>query len=106
MNQNIAILQYANKRRPLTDKGWDEVDALVRDGLPEFQTFMGECKQAVGLTDYRTCLLLRLKLRVKDIAKMLGVSQPYVSKVSKSILLQLWGETGSSKELAKKLENT
>lgn len=103
MNVGISILEYVNKRRPLTDEEWAAVDAMVGDGLPEFHAFMTVCKATVGLTGYRVCLLLRLSVRVKDIATLLGVSLAYVSKVSTKVLLRLWGEKGSSKELGQKL---
>ena len=103
MNVNIAILPYVNRRRPLTDEEWEEVEALVNGALPDFNMFMSTCRPTIGLTGYRVCLLLRLQFRVKDIATMMGVSLPYVSKISKIILLRLWGEKGSSKELAQKL---
>jgi len=103
MNLNIAILEFVNKHRALTDEEWAAVDALVRDGLPEFHTFMAVCKTAIGLAGYRVCLLLRLSLRVKEVAMMLGTSSAYVSKVSTTVLRRLWDEEGSSMELGKKL---
>ena len=106
MNLNIAILEFVNKHRALTDEEWAAVDALVRNGLPEFHRFMTVCKTAIGLAGYRVCLLLRLSLRVKEIATMLGTSSPYVSKVSRTVLCRLWDEEGSSKELGKKLQDS
>ncbi len=103
MNANIAILQFIALRRRLTDEEWEAVDRIVGDSLPAFHEFMAVCKEAVGIAGYRVCLLLRLSVRGKDIAQMLGVRPPYVSKLSAKVLLRLWGETGSGKMLRSRL---
>jgi predicted transcriptional regulator len=57
----------------------------------------------VDSTEHQICLLLRLHFKAGEIANMLGVTPPYISKTSTEILENLYGKKGSSKELYKEL---
>jgi hypothetical protein len=48
-------------------------------------------------------LLLRLHFKAGEIANMLGVSPPYISKICTTVFAVLFNKKGSSRELAKEL---
>ena len=98
--QQIEELAY--KGLKLSEGDWDTVCNLASEYYPGFYDFLLSRLQ-IDSIDYHICLLLRLHFKTGEIANMLGVTPPYISKTSTDILGCLFGKKGSSKELSKEL---
>ena len=96
------INEKAYKGQKLTNDDWDTICNLICEYLPSSYDFIiSHCN--INSSEYRICILLRLHFKVGEIANMLGVSSPYISKVSTDILDKTFGKKGSSKDLYKVL---
>lgn len=98
--QRIKDIAYKGKK--LTSEDWETIHNLVNEYLPGFFDFVIS-QTKIDSTEYRICLLLRLHFKAGEIAHMLGVTAPYISKASTEIMADLYGVKGSSKELYKEL---
>lgn len=87
----------------LTNDEWETITQFVSKNLPEFDSFLSSKSDLLGLTKERICILLRLYVGVKNTGTMLGVSGPYISKVSGIIASDFFFIEGGGKELARKL---
>ena len=96
------IQAFAYKGLKLSMKEWNFIRNLISEYFPGFYDFLLSHLQ-IDSTEYRICLLLRLHFKAGEIANMLGVTPPYISKISTEILENLFGKKGSSKELSKEL---
>ncbi|WP_091962619.1 hypothetical protein [Prevotella sp. tc2-28] len=98
--QKIKDLAY--KGRELQQHDWDIIYQLINEYLPGYHDFLTS-KLKINTADYQVCLLLRLHFKAGEIANMLGVSPPYISKICTTIFAVLFNKKGSSRELAKEL---
>ena len=98
----LVIKEMAYKGQKLSNDDWDTIRNLICEYLPASYDFVIS-QFNINSSDYRICILLRLHFKVGEIANMLGVSSPYISKVSTDILEKTFGKKGSSKELYKEL---
>ena len=98
--QQIKELAYMGKK--LSESDWVNVCNLANEYYPAFYDYLLS-QMKVDSTEYQICLLLRLHFKAGEIANMLGVTPPYISKTSTAILENLYGKKGSSKELYKEL---
>lgn len=96
------IKDMAYKGQKLSKNDWDTICNLMCEYLPSSYDFIVSHFN-INSSEYRICILLRLHFKVGEIANMLGVSSPYISKVSKDILEKTFGISGSSKDLYKEL---
>lgn len=96
------INEMAYKGQKLTNDDWDTICNLICEYFPSSYDFI-VYHFNINSSEYRICILLRLHFKVSEIANMLGVSSPYISKVSKDILEKTFGKRGSSKDLYKEL---
>ena len=96
------INQMAYKGQKLTNDDWDTICNLICEYFPSSYDFIVSHFN-INSSEYRICILLRLHFKVGEIANMLGVSSPYISKVSTDILGKTFGKKGSSKDLYKEL---
>lgn len=96
------IEEFAYKGLKLSENNWDNIHNLICEYFPGFYDFLLSHLK-IDSTEYRICLLLRLHFKTGEIANMLGVTPPYISKTSTEILGNLFGKKGSSKELSKEL---
>ena len=96
------IKELANKGQKLSESDWDIVCNLASEYYPGFYDYLMS-HMKVDSTEYQICLLLRLHFKAGEIANMLGVTPPYISKTSTDILENLYGKKGSSKELSREL---
>ena len=92
----------AYKGKELKEHDWDMIRQLINEYFPGYHEFL-TAKLKMNTTDYHVCLLLRLHFKAGEIANMLSVSPPYISKISTSVLAILFNKKGSSRELAKEL---
>jgi len=105
LNSSSTYLRFkemARRGEKLSDSEWDSLYNVVNEYFSGFQDFM-MTHFKIGSTEYRICVLLRLHFKPGEIANMLGVTPPYISKLSTAILDEFWKEKGSSKELYKEL---
>ena len=98
--QHIKGLAYKGEK--LSECDWDIVCNIASEYYPGFYDFLLS-QTKVDSKEYQICLLLRLHFKAGEIANMLGVTPPYISKTSTDILETLYGKKGSSKELSKEL---
>ena len=96
------INEMAYKGQKLTNDDWDTICNLICEYFPSSYDFIVSHFN-INSSEYRICILLRLHFKVGEIANMLGVSSPYISKVSTDILGKTFGKKGSSKDLYKEL---
>ena len=96
------IEESAYKGQKLSERDWDTVCNLAAEYYPGCYDYLLSHLQ-IDSIEYRICLLLRLHFKTGEIANMLGVTPPYISKTSTGILRSLFGKKGSSKELSKEL---
>ena len=96
------IKDMAYKGKELKEHDWDMIRQLINEYFPGYHEFL-TAKLKMNTTDYHVCLLLRLHFKAGEIANMLSVSPPYISKISTSVLAILFNKKGSSRELAKEL---
>jgi hypothetical protein len=96
------IEEFAYKGQKLSESDWDTVCNLITEYYPGCYDFLLSRLQ-VDSIEYRICLLIRLHFKTGEIANMLGVTPPYISKTCTDILKNLYGKKGSSKELSKEL---
>jgi len=98
--QKIKDLAY--KGGELQQHDWDIIYQLINEYLPGYHEFLTS-NLKVNTADYQVCLLLRLHFKAGEIANMLGVSPPYISKICTTVFAVLFNKKGSSRELAKEL---
>ena len=98
--QQIEELAY--KGQKLSDSDWDNIHNLASEYIPGFYDFL-LAHLKIDTIEYQICLLLRLHFKAGEIANMLGVTPPYISKTSTEMMANLYGKKGSSKELSKEL---
>lgn len=98
----LQIQEMAYKGQKLSSGHWDSICNITSEYFPAFYDFVLSQFQ-IDSTEYRICLLLRLHFKGGEIAHMLGVTAPYISKTSTEILANLNGKRGSSKDLYKEL---
>ena len=96
------IKNLAYKGQKLSENDWENVYNLASEYYPGFYDYLLSHLH-INSTEYHICLLLRLHFKAGEIANMLGVSPPYISKTSTDILMNLFGKKGSSKDLFKAL---
>ena len=89
----------------LTSKEWQAIEKLVKNALPGFYSLITSRQFSIRQEGRRLCFLLRLHVGLKEAGVLLGVSQPRISKLSRKILMHVFEENGSGKELKKRLEN-
>ncbi len=96
------IKEKAYRGQKLSSEDWEAIRNLTNEYLPAFYDYIIS-QTKIDSTEYRICLLLRLHFKAGEIAHMLGVTPPYISKASTEILSNLCSQKGSSKELYKEL---
>ncbi|MBR1414640.1 MAG: hypothetical protein IJ570_02105 [Prevotella sp.] len=99
------IERLANAPRKFSDEEWVVVENLIKDMFPKFYSFLLAHKAGFTNYEYQICLLLRLHVRMKQAAAFIGIAKSQVSTISTGILAQVFHESGSGKELKRRLEN-
>lgn len=96
------IKDIAYKGVQLSEDDWDTIHNLIYEYLPGFYDF-SISRLKINSTEHHICILLRLHFKAGEIANMLSVTPPFISKASTNILMNLYDKKGSSKELYKEL---
>lgn len=97
------LLKKAGKAATLTSDDWHQINMVAIDILPNFYKFISSKKMDLNDKEFETCILIRMHFAPKDVANMLGVSQPYISKIRSNMMPKLFGTTGCSKDLDERL---
>ena len=90
---------------PLKSKEWQAIERLVKDALPGFYNLITSRQSSLRQEGRRLCFLLRLHVGLKETSVLMGVSPSKISKLSRNILLRVFQEDGSGKELIRRLED-
>lgn len=96
--QKIKSMAY--KGQVLLESDWKIIQQLICEYFPGFNDFLLS-KLKIESIEYKVSMLLRLHLKAGEIANMLCVTPPYISKVSTTILANIFNKRGSSKDLTK-----
>ena len=100
----ILLKKTADKALVLSEEEWQYAFMMVVDILPNFYKLISSKRLEFNDNEFKTCILLRLHFTSKDVANMLGVTQPYITKICRSLMQKLFKEDGKSKELTERLK--
>jgi len=98
------LQKTANKALVLSEDDWHQAYMMVIEILPNFYKLISSKRPDLNDNEYKTCILMRLHFTPKDVANMLNVTQPYITKVCKSLMQKLFDEEGKSKDLSERLK--
>ena len=93
----------ATRGESLSEEEWTEIDSVLSEVLPTFYQYISSYRSSLNLKEYQTCMLLRMHVQPTSISNMLTVNGSYVTKMSRQIMEKLFHESGTSKELMKRL---
>ena len=85
--------------KPLTNHDREQLNILIINKLPEFYQFISSNKFALTRHEYEACILFRLHLRPSPISVLMGVSPSMVTKLSKTLLVKLFNDSGNKNDL-------
>lgn len=94
------IKSMAYKGQTFQENDWIIIQQLICEYFPGFDDFL-HSKLKIESVEYKVSMLLRMHLKAGEIANVLSVTPPYISKISTAILANLFNKRGSSKDLAK-----
>lgn len=101
--QNLK--KKAAKAEMITDKEWQDIYAMTIKILPNFYKLISSNKHKLNENEFKTCILIRLLFIPKQIAYMIGLSQPSITKIRNNMMKKLFDEEGKSKELDERLKD-
>lgn len=100
----ILLKKSADKALVLSDDDWHQTFMMVIEILPSFNKLISSRRPELNDNEFKTCILLRFYFTPKDVANMLGVTQPYITKVCRSLMQKLFNKDGKSKDLIERLK--
>ena len=100
----MLLKRSADKALILSDDDWHQTFMMIIDILPNFNKLISSKRSELNDNEFKTCILIRLHFTSKDVSNMLGVTQPYITKVCRSLMQKLFNEQGKSRDLSKKLK--
>ena len=80
------------------DGDWRKLLLVISQKMPEFHKFLLGAKGKLNESEFKVCILTRLKLKPKAIAYMLGVTPSYISKCRVRMLHDLFHRAGKPNE--------
>lgn len=98
------LKKSADKALALSDDDWHQTYMMAIEILPNFYKLISSKRSELNDNEFKTSILIRLHFTPKDVANMLNVTQPYITKVCKSLMQKLFDEDGKSKDLSEKLK--
>ena len=100
----MLLKRSADKALILSDDDWHQTFMMIIEILPNFNKLISSKRPELNDNEFKTCILIRLHFTSKDVSNMLGVTQPYITKVCRSLMQKLFNEEGKSKDLSEKLK--
>ena len=100
----MLLKKSADKALILSDDDWHQTFMMIIEILPNFNKLISSKRSELNDNEFKTCILIRLHFTSKDVSNMLGVTQPYITKVCRSLMQKLFNEEGKSKDLSEKLK--
>ena len=100
----MLLKKSADKAQILSDDDWHQTFMMIIEILPNFNKLISSKRPELNDNEFKTCILIRLHFTSKDVSNMLGVTQPYITKVCRSLMQKLFNEEGKSKDLSEKLK--
>ncbi len=97
------LRKTAGKGIMITEEEWHHIYVMTIEIFPSFYQFISSKKYELNDKEFNTSILIRLHFTPKEIANMLGVSSPYITKIRNQMMKKLFGVEGTSKELDEKL---
>ena len=97
------LRKTAAKAEVVKAEEWQDVNSMIIKVLPNFYKLISSNKHKLNDNEFKTCILIRLLFIPKEIAIMLNLSQPSITKIRNNLMQKLFGEDGNSKELDKQL---
>ena len=97
------LRKTAAKAEVVKAEEWQAINAMVIKVLPNFYKLISSNKHKLNDNEFKTCILIRLLFIPKEIAIMLNLSQPSITKIRNNLMQKLFDEDGNSKELDKRL---
>ena len=98
------LKKSAGKALVLSNEDWYQTHMMIIEILPNFYKLISSKRSELNDNEFRSSILIRLHFTPKEIANMLDVTQPYITKVCRSLMLKLFDEEGKSKDLSEKLK--
>lgn len=96
-----TLHKLSSKGQAPNDSQWQELKTMASEIYPGFYEFISS--KSLNEKEFYTCMLLRMFVKPKVIAYMLGVTPAYISKIRSEMLLFLFNATGTSKEFDKRI---
>jgi len=89
------INSLLTKGKNLKEDDWIQLDNLVNKHYHGFHEKLFGCYN-MNKTEYRICLLLKIKLRLKDIAKIMNMALSSLSSARSRMFFRSYGKKGSA----------
>lgn len=92
-----SVLNKARTDKPLSDIEWEELDVVINNNIKNFRKRLYDiCKMSSH--EYNICMLIRLDLKMKDIAVLVGRSSSAITMVRKRLHTKILGKSGNGND--------
>ena len=89
------ISDYSRKHEVLTDDEWIELNNLVNEVYENFELKVHDYVPGISLQDYKTCLLIKIKIRPTYIAYMTNHSKESINSARRRLYKKAFGITAT-----------
>ena len=92
-----SVLNKARTDKPLSDIEWEVLDVVINNNIKNFRKRLYDiCKMSSH--EYNICMLIRLDLKMKDIAVLVGRSSSAITMVRKRLHTKILGKSGNGND--------
>ena len=95
--QYVAMQQRLSGGQCLKDEEWQQVEALLKSAYPGFTSQLHGLYPMSEL-EYRTCLLVKLRIPTRDMAAVLARDVSTISTVRSRLYKKVFGQKGSTRQ--------
>lgn len=89
------ISDYSRKHEVLTDDEWIELNNLVNEVYENFELKVHDYVPGISLQDYKTCLLIKIKIRPTYIAYITNHSKESINSARRRLYKKAFGITAT-----------
>lgn len=86
-----TLLMSSGKAKKMTDENWEKLSSEIDRIWPQFTFRLYKLCQ-MSICDYHVCLLIKIKLPVKDIASLTNMTSSGVGSVRAKLYERAFGE--------------